>query len=368
MPRVLFPHTSPTHDLESQSYNTPSKHKSLHKQIHNTLYNNLIKLSYILQVPYIKYKYQYSIQVCLIILFIIICCTTIYHTYYLNTISHDENLFVNNDYTIQSSNNQLFDVEQTTQWHNITHLIIVPGHTVLRTTHNTNMYDNDNWYLESYQTHQLNTLLQHIELGVQLVSQINNSLLLFSGGETRAGVLSEAHSYYIASEYLHNDDNNKAVAYTNDIKQRILTEEYARDSYENILYSICRFYEITSHYPSHITVIGFEFKAKRFNNLHRIALRIPQAMFDYVGIDPIYKNNDEKQLVLHNELTNSYTPFTNDMYACNTQLHDKKLHRNPYRRQASYVLTNPLLRGLLLHCGPELYMGKLPWSSDALIL
>ena len=39
---------------------------------------------------------------------------------------------------------------------------------------------------------------------------------------------------------------------------RALTEEYARDSFENLLFSVCRFRQLTGAYPANITVRGEE--------------------------------------------------------------------------------------------------------------
>lgn len=57
---------------------------------------------------------------------------------------------------------------------------------------------------------------------------------------------------------------------------RMVTEEYARDSHENLLFSTCRFSEMTGQYPSKITVVGFEFKRQRFQDIHRYAIGYPQ--------------------------------------------------------------------------------------------
>lgn len=66
---------------------------------------------------------------------------------------------------------------------------------------------------------------------------------------------------------------------------RATTEDYALDSFQNLLYSIARFHEYTGRYPSRITVVGYEFKRRRFTELHRAALRWPRERFDYIGID-----------------------------------------------------------------------------------
>lgn len=38
------------------------------------------------------------------------------------------------------------------------------------------------------------------------------------------------------------------------VKWRAMTEEHARDSFENLLFSVCRFRELTGKYPHNITV------------------------------------------------------------------------------------------------------------------
>lgn len=60
-------------------------------------------------------------------------------------------------------------------------------------------------------------------------------------------------------------------------------QEHARDSFENLLFSLCRFYELTGHYPDDLLVIGYDFKHERFSELHRAALRWPDQRFKFVG-------------------------------------------------------------------------------------
>ena len=67
--------------------------------------------------------------------------------------------------------------------------------------------------------------------------------------------------------------------------ERATSEEYSLDSYQNLLFSIARFHEVTGTYPENITVIGFEMKRKRFEELHIRALRWPKRRFTYVGVD-----------------------------------------------------------------------------------
>ena len=69
--------------------------------------------------------------------------------------------------------------------------------------------------------------------------------------------------------------------------RRSTTEDYALDSFQNLLFSMARFREVTGHFPTRITVVGYAFKQKRFDELHRLALRWPRELraWRYVGID-----------------------------------------------------------------------------------
>ncbi|KAI9144254.1 hypothetical protein BKA69DRAFT_1056549 [Paraphysoderma sedebokerense] len=136
-----------------------------------------------------------------------------------------------------------------------------------------------NWFLMPYQLNQSipGTFLQHIEKGVELAKESTQSLLLFSGGHTReaAGARSEAQSYYQIAQVLRWLDSS--------LQDRTFTEEFARDSYENLLFSICRFKELTGHYPRNISLISYPHKHHRFLNLHLRAIRFPPNRFTFIG-------------------------------------------------------------------------------------
>ncbi|OMJ25218.1 hypothetical protein AYI70_g1047 [Smittium culicis] len=70
-----------------------------------------------------------------------------------------------------------------------------------------------------------------------------------------------------------------------EIMGRVFMEEFASDSYENLLFSICRFHEVTGNYPVRITVVGFDFKKDRFNDFHLKAIGYPSIRFTYIGIN-----------------------------------------------------------------------------------
>lgn len=238
----------------------------------------------------------------------------------------------------------------------MTSLIMVPGHAIYTGAMNeAELHQDAGWVLEEFQKGgQINTFIDHIKKGLEQLQKDNKSLLIMSGGETRpkAGPLSEAQSYWeIAQHYL--SDSEESI-------ERVVTEEHARDSFENLLFSICRFYELTGNYPESITIVGFEFKKERFIKVHRAAARYPLDRFKYIGIDPANANFN----ISKGESENSLGPFEHDIYGCHGGLWQKKLNRNPYRRQHAYRQTCPALAPLIGYCPvdkAQVFAGTLPW-------
>ncbi|CAG8463009.1 6345_t:CDS:2 [Ambispora gerdemannii] len=240
-------------------------------------------------------------------------------------------------------------------------LVLVAGHAVFVGSDLEHVEEDSDWVLEDYQKggEQVKTFLKHIRKGVELTIDNGEALLIFSGGQTRpsAGPRSESQSYWVLAESLHMFPKLE----NSTIFNRATTEEYARDSYENLLFSICRFYELTGHYPRNVTIVGFAFKRRRFLELHRAALKFPIERLNYVGIDP--DNSALGRMVGEN--VNALGPFRDDLYGCHGKLREKKINRNPSRRSHPYNLSCPSLSSLFDYC-PEnqtlIYPGSLPWE------
>jgi len=250
------------------------------------------------------------------------------------------------------------------------HLVLVAGHAVLD-PHAESLESADRqervWYLMDYQRNQdmPQVLVSHIQRGVTEAVADPKSLLVFSGGQTRpeAGPHDEGSSYYRVAEHYgwwgHGSSTEDAKL---SVAQRTVTEDFATDSFQNLLFSICRFHEVVGTYPTRITVVGFSFKMHRFASLHRAAIRFPIDRFRYVGIDPP-KHFDLAKARL-GEKRNSIRPFQADPYGCSSPLlHEKRLARNPFRRTDPYPLSCPDLGGLLNWCRPEIFPRELPWNK-----
>lgn len=246
------------------------------------------------------------------------------------------------------------------------HLIIVPGHGIWKGTHKGE--HQDDWHLESFQKEGNDHLIfvQHIETAMRIADSDLNAAVIFTGGMTKsvAGRVSEGGSYYsLAKELIGRLDVSGSVM------ERCYTEEYARDSFENVLFSIARFKQITTSYPARITITGFEFKRHRFMNLHLKTLQFDMEHVGYFGIDPQPPyDRDSKQRRLYfedlkrAEYKHAVVEFEKDPLGNGPVLGAKKRSRNPFGRAHQYEETVPELE---LFFGDFLRLNGVitPWSS-----
>lgn len=257
--------------------------------------------------------------------------------------------------TIRSSN-QLF-AEHVSPYTHLRSLVMVAGHAVYTSSKCDKPEGEDSWYLEPYQKHpgQANTFIAHIQAGVEAAAESPDSLLLFSGGETRqdAGPRSEAQSYW------HVAESKDWFGQRESVRWRTLTEEFARDSFENLLFSLCRFRELTGHYPSNVTVVSYDFKERRFTKLHRHALQFPEDQFSFVGV-PVSPTSQAAAMKGEQKVLDM---FQEDPYGCSGELRKKRINRDPFLRATPYPAGCPEIRGLFGYCNSQPYFGSLPWSS-----
>ena len=127
-------------------------------------------------------------------------------------------------------------------------LVVVAGHGVVVANDFKHAERNDAWLLEPYQRveGEAASFVQHIRLGVQQAAGDERAMLLFSGGETRrdAGPISEGQTYWKVA------DAEGWFGHAG-VRERAFTEEAAHDSMENLLFSMCRYEELTGGAPQH---------------------------------------------------------------------------------------------------------------------
>ncbi|KAL4451325.1 hypothetical protein ABPG77_009397 [Micractinium sp. CCAP 211/92] len=232
-------------------------------------------------------------------------------------------------------------------------LVLVACHSVYTGLDFTNSEEKSSWFLLDYQKvpGQTHSFVEHIQLGVREAAADPDSLLLFSGGKTRkdAGPRAEGEGYWLVAE--------AAKWYGNpQVRDRAFTEDKARDSFENLLFGLCRFYELTGRYPEFIVVVGYDFKQRRFLDLHRAALRLPVEAFRYEGTPAL-----NSAAVQGEEATAA--AFEADPYGCHGQLAAKRAQRDPFAAGGYNGDRCPDMAELLTYCGPKVFDGPLPWDG-----
>ncbi|OCB88603.1 Isochorismatase hydrolase [Sanghuangporus baumii] len=273
------------------------------------------------------------------------------------------------------------------------HLVVVPGHGVWLGNEAREAYEEDAWALEHYQTGEgarfrIETFVAHIRRGVGITNDDPKSLLVFSGGSTRhQTAVSESTSYFSLALALSFIQPTSPLPRGSSLNtyQRTATEDYALDSFQNLLFSIARFRTVTGHYPERITVVGYGMKEARFSELHRVAVRWPSDRWTYIGVD--IEDDVIREEATKGELANGYLPYEQDLYGCHGILLAKRRNRNVHRKAHPYHVSAPEIAPLLEWCpstesrlkfAPDLdagsrnsternleglYDGRLPWSA-----
>ncbi|KIO18967.1 hypothetical protein M407DRAFT_224281 [Tulasnella calospora MUT 4182] len=252
------------------------------------------------------------------------------------------------------------------EWMDVRHLIVVAGHAVWTGSDPKARLDESNWILEDRQRGGGNVaaFFRHIEEGARLVNSDAHALLVFSGGQTRpTSLITEAQSYHqlaIASKLLDLEGHHPSTLHPT---LRTTSENFALDSFQNLLFSLARFHEVTGSYPTNITVVGFGMKKPRFQELHRKAIRWPEERFQYIGIDV----EGDTSLAYAGESEFGYGPYSKDLYGCHDNLLAKRRRRNPFQIYHPYHSSAPELTGLFEWCpaGSDrniIFPGPLPWE------
>lgn len=229
-------------------------------------------------------------------------------------------------------------------------IILVAGHSV--PVHMDQLDSDNGWFLKDFQAGEGRFYVEHVEAGVRLAAENPESMLVFSGGQTDrlAGPRSEAQGYWLIAEHF-DWYGSRAV------RNRATTEEFALDSFQNLLFGICRFFEMTGRHPRRITAVGWRFKGARFD-IHRAALRWPGNRWDYVG------PNDPTDIATAEHFeAQRRSGYLTDPFGSAPEPVAKRGARNPFRRQHGYATSCPHLAELLQWPGPGAYPNALPWDD-----
>jgi len=250
-------------------------------------------------------------------------------------------------------------------------LVLVAGHAPFKaavTDVPTDPQSDESWVLQPFQSGEPPFYLEHIRRGVALTRDNPRSLLIFSGGRTRpeAGAWSKARTYLEiarAHRFWLLDTGDPKNPTFDEVTRRTTTEVFARDSFENLFFAICRFQQVVGSYPRRVTVVGWAFKTERFG-LHRNTLSYPSPRFQYVGVnDPVDLDSvqeGERTAIRH---------FRRFPYGVGGALAEKRAGRNPFSQEHDYRQC-PGLQSFFAFMDnaantEKRYTGSLPWKEGA---
>lgn len=237
-------------------------------------------------------------------------------------------------------------------------LVLVAGHAVYLGKSPEVAASDTAWDLQSFQKGDPPYYIAHVRFGVELAAAHPKSLLVFSGGQTRlpAGPTSEAQGYLSLAQQF-------GWWQRAEVSRRTTTEDFARDSFENLLFGIARFREHTGRYPESIEVISWAFKLERFD-LHRRTIGWPDGKqrYQYHSMD----NPVDVDGALKCE-SQTFAAFDRDPFGSEPPLRHKREQRNPFHRIAPYPVTCPEITELLTHqtAAGKAFPGILPWSPQS---
>ncbi|KAJ9569325.1 Hypothetical protein J6897_03001 [Nakaseomyces glabratus] len=288
------------------------------------------------------------------------------------------------------------------------HAIMVPCHSIWNYFTSCSDYihlgqDPEQWFLAPFQYEGRDHLsfIKHGLAGLDtLLSDFANSTLIFSGSQTKAeaGPVSEAQSYQLLMYRIIKqsiDDINVVNGIFGNIdseilkliksiiskmrdqgitldqlfeSHRITLEEYALDSFDNLLYSLGQFQAVNGNYPKKMTIVGFGFKQSRYLDLHAKAIDFKNI--NYISIEPSPTGYNSEQLEVYfstlsaMEKKNAAALFQTDYYGRRSPLLDKKQSRNPFNKQPKYEILS-ILKGLENYSDEEFLqkhiVGHTPW-------
>ncbi|KAI0279510.1 hypothetical protein BGY98DRAFT_968542 [Russula aff. rugulosa BPL654] len=214
------------------------------------------------------------------------------------------------------------------------HLVIVPGHAIWIGAREEDAEAEDSWLLASYQKGRRRPAVfrSHISRGSQIATEDPRALLVFSGGHTSPfSATSEGESYLRFARAT-------GLLPSADMFTRVTIEDAALDSFQNVLFSMLA-------------------SRRRFEGLHRLALRWPKLRFTYEGV-PLGNEADEREAAA-GELANAFSPYSKDLYGCHALLSQKRAGRNFHMRTHGYHLLEWCPKD-----GIQIFPGTLPWGKE----
>jgi len=245
-------------------------------------------------------------------------------------------------------------------------LTIVCCHAVYTGSARDDPYDDANWILKPFQrgdpatgkSGEHSTFIEHLRHGVSLWQQDPRGILVLSGAATEQSRcnVSEARGYFNVLERLMPQIANK---------ERIILEESATDSYQNMLFSILEYHKRCAFWPDSFSVVTHAFKRYRIMDLHARAIKWPLSRIDFQGTDPPFAKAEAEDVERSEQ--KCCEDWQRDLYGVRSPLRLKRIERGLDEAATLQLHEDGDVRGLLAWdggCAPsEVYLDELPWEK-----
>lgn len=252
----------------------------------------------------------------------------------------------------------------------IDELNILPCHSIWKPSLDKNDHmlfglDQKEWVLVSFQIDGNDHLAMVEQILKCLMTTKKNTLTVFSGGFTKQEFpeISESKSYYELMIRFYNVLSDQAAI--NELKMKIndtkfssliktfdgfselkqnqifienvTIEEFAMDSFDNLYFSLALFkLKHDTKMLKNVIITGFEFKEKRFRDLHWKYVgaknKLTDCTLEFNSNIPIHHDLEKHdvyiQSVNDSERLYGYEKFVNDPFAVRSKLFEKKKLRN----------------------------------------
>jgi hypothetical protein len=220
----------------------------------------------------------------------------------------------------------------------------------------------DAWVLQEFQRGEPPFYIAHLRRGVEMLASSPDALLVLSGGHTRreAGSRwSEAATYFALAGHFNWWTGSEHAA--EELRARTTLENFSRDSFENLLFSLCRFQQVTGRWPREVTLVSWAFKRARFMH-HAETMRLPAERFHFAGCgEPL-----DIESARRGEAA-TLREFSTDLYGVSGALAAKRASRNPLGLQHDFASCPGVAEFFAFIEDPAnataAYTGALPWSD-----
>lgn len=191
-------------------------------------------------------------------------------------------------------------------------LLIVAGHAI---------YQNRKWY--GGWPNEERFYEQHVRDGFKIWKSENYQALVLSGGRTRPNLPE------VVSGKVTNSESEGLLEFAKDAglytgESIVIVESFARDSFENVFFSMLRFFREFECWPSRVGIVSWKFKALRFY-LIACGLKLGDGKFIFYGSgDP----DTQKTIEIVSAANAKYDASIVDVIKPEPEILDP-LHRDP---------------------------------------